>query len=349
MSFTSSDENVAHVRSDGLITAVNAGTATVTYTYADGTSGSCTFTTKPVTQVGVSAGINPTVYRTSDEIAAIDKSKIIVKAIYSDGTSRQQTSGYTVGDIDPYMSGRQFVNISHNGFNASLLIRLDTTAAIGTYSDYLYQLKGDYSDIFTFPELVQVSGVSGSPYTSNGFENSEKPTQQETTAAETTTNETTAAETTTAETTAAETTAAETTTVEETVSDEETSPETLTIEKESEQTGTISAGSSTSDTLSDSSAEQSSVHNTLTDNKEKKSMDWIIAVLIVLIVLMVALIVFAVMSIRKNNRYNRRLEQRERIHREDGIESADTQHSDRKSGNGYNKGINDEVPKRKKH
>ena len=222
------------------------------------------------------------------------------------------------------MSGRQFVNISHNGFNASLLIRLDTTAAIGTYSDYLYQLKGDYSDIFTFPELVQVSGVSGSPYTSNGFENSEKPTQQETTAAETTT-------------------------VEETVSDEETSPETLTIEKESEQTGTISAGSSTSDTLSDSSAEQSSVHNTLTDNKEKKSMDWIIAVLIVLIVLMVALIVFAVMSIRKNNRYNRRLEQRERIHREDGIESADTQHSDRKSGNGYNKGINDEVPKRKKH
>lgn len=349
VSFTSSDENVAHVRSDGLITAVNAGTATVTYTYADGTSGSCTFTTKPVTQVGVSAGINPTVYRTSDEIAAIDKSKIIVKAIYSDGTSRQQTSGYTVGDIDPYMSGRQFVNISHNGFNASLLIRLDTTAAIGTYSDYLYQLKGDYSDIFTFPELVQVSGVSGSPYTSNGFENSEKPTQQETTAAETTTNETTAAETTTAETTAAETTAAETTTVEETVSDEETSPETLTIEKESEQTGTISAGSSTSDTLSDSSAEQSSVHNTLTDNKEKKSMDWIIAVLIVLIVLMVALIVFAVMSIRKNNRYNRRLEQRERIHREDGIESADTQHSDRKSGNGYNKGINDEVPKRKKH
>ena len=126
------------------------------------------------------------------------------------------------------------------------------------------------------------------------------------------------------------------------MSDEETSPETLTIEKESEQTGTISAGSSTSDTLSDSSAEQSSVHNTLTDNKEKKSMDWII-------VLMVALIVFAVMSIRKNNRYNRRLEQRERIHREDGIESADTQHSDRKSGNGYNKGINDEVPKRKKH
>ena len=324
VSFTSSDENVAHVRSDGLITAVNAGTATVTYTYADGTSGSCTFTTKPVTQVGVSAGINPTVYRTSDEIAAIDKSKIIVKAIYSDGTSRQQTSGYTVGDIDPYMSGRQFVNISHNGFNASLLIRLDTTAAIGTYSDYLYQLKGDYSDIFTFPELVQVSGVSGSPYTSNGFENSEKPTQQETTAAETTT-------------------------VEETVSDEETSPETLTIEKESEQTGTISAGSSTSDTLSDSSAEQSSVHNTLTDNKEKKSMDWIIAVLIVLIVLMVALIVFAVMSIRKNNRYNRRLEQRERRHREDGIESADTQHSGRESGNGYNKGMNDEVPKRKKH
>lgn len=57
----------------------------------------------------------------------------------------------------------------------------------------------------------------------------------------------------------------------------------------------------------------------------------------------------AVMSIRKNNRYNRRLAQRERRHREEGIESADTQHSGRESGNGYNKGMNDEVPKRKKH
>ena len=197
ISFASSDENVAHVRSDGLITAVNAGTATVTYTYADGTSGSCTFTTKPVVQVGVSAGINPTVYKSSEQIAAIDKSKVIVKAIYSDGTSRQMTSGYTIGDIDPYYEGRQYVNVSHNGFSASLLIRLDPGADAGNYSDYLYQIRGDYADIFTYPELVSISGVSGSPYTSNGFENSEKPTQPEATTQAQSETETAAEETTT--------------------------------------------------------------------------------------------------------------------------------------------------------
>ncbi|MGN1187186.1 MAG: N-acetylmuramoyl-L-alanine amidase, partial [Lachnospiraceae bacterium] len=179
ITFTTSDENVAHVRSDGLITAVNAGTATITYTYQDGTSGSCTFTTKEVTQVGVAAGINPTVYHTSEQVAAIDKSKIMVKAIYSDGTCRQQSSGYVIGDIDPNMAGRQYISVSHNGFSSTFSITLDASKDAGNYQEYLYQVHGDYSDIFTLPELVAVEGVTGSPYTSNGFE--DRPVSGDTT------------------------------------------------------------------------------------------------------------------------------------------------------------------------
>lgn len=325
ISFTSSDENVAHVRSDGLITAVNAGTATVTYTYADGTSGSCTFTTKPVTQVGVFAGINPTVYRTSEELAALDKSKVIIKAIYSDGTSKQQSSGYTIGDIDPNVSGRQFVSVSHNGFSASLLVRLDPVAAIGTYSEYLYQVVGDYSDIFTFPELVAIEGVSGSPYTSNGFENNNTVSQETTTVAETTTAaeettsvaETTTAQETSQETTAAKTSAEETTTVETTADNTTTAQDTT-----ADTSGTESGQSAKSDETTLSQAESNGKTDSETpdnadasatqkNDKENKKMDWVIAVLLVLIALMIALIVFAILSIRKNNRYNRKLEKRE--------------------------------------
>lgn len=318
ISFSSSDDNVAHVRSDGLITAVNAGTATVTYTYADGTSGSCTFTTKPVVQVGVSAGINPTVYKSSEQIAAIDKSKIIVKAIYSDGTSRQMTSGYTIGDIDPNYEGRQYVSVSHNGFSASLLIRLDPGAEAGNYSDYLYQIKGGYADIFTYPELVSISGVSGSPYTSNGFENSEKPTQPETTTQAPTETETLTQETTTAQETES---TAETTTEAESASESLSTSESQSVENASESSTDSGESKTTQPTADNTSSADSQINidtngGQTTDgsniNKENKSMDWIIAVLLVLIVLMIALIVIASMSIRKNNRYNRRLEQREK-------------------------------------
>lgn len=354
VSFSSSDENVAHVRSDGLITAVNAGTATITYTYADGTGGSCTFTTKPVVQVGVSAGINPTVYRTSDDLAALDKSTIIVKAIYSDGTSRQQSSGYTVGDIDPYYEGRQYVSITHNGFSASLLVRLDATAEIGTYSKYLYQTTGEYADIFTYPELVSIEGVSGSPYTSNGFENEPKPTQPETTTQEQPTEAETVAETTAAQDTAEETaetatelvTEAQDTTVEGEVT-QETEETASTVEAAQTVSGSTTAADTTAVSTSPDKSEtkaQGTTTDTTKGNKEKKSMDWIIAVLIVLIALMVALIVFAAMSIKKNNRYNRRLEQRERRRREE-LGEDETRNQGSRSGS---RKINEEEPKRRK-
>lgn len=360
ISFASSDENVAHVRYDGLITALNAGTATITYTYQDGTGGSCTFISKPVVQIGVTAGITPTVYRTSEQVAAIDKSKIMVKAIYSDGTCRQQTSGYTVGDIDPYYEGRQYVTVSHNGFNGELMLRLDKVAETGNYSDYLYQIKGEYSDIFTFPELVALAGVSGSPYTSNGFENTDRPTQAETTTeapttqAETTTEApTTRAETTTeAPTTQAETTTEAPTTQTETAAEatESTTAAELTTHEETTTAGTttVEDGMAETETTKHEAADRTTAASSASNKRESKSMDWFIVVLIVLIVLMFTFIVFAFMSIRKNNIYNRRLEQRERAQNAEGYEDVKNKSPEQPKRRTRNAG-NDEVPKRRKH
>lgn len=325
MSFTTSDENIAYVRSDGLITAVNAGTATITYTYQDGTSGNCSFTTKEVKQVGVAAGINPTVYHTSEEVAAIDKSKIMVKAIYSDGSCRQQSSGYVIGDIDPNMAGRQYISVSHNGFNSTFSINLDASKDKGNYPDYLYQVHGDFSDVFTLPELVAVEGVTGSPYTSNGFEDrpssgdvtdrteqsTESQTQQETTTQvqESTQEETTQAqEETTQETSSvAESTNAGNTEENtlESVEESEGEETTLSSEETTESTEQIEEVTTTQKENVTTAVDTSALANR---KKGKGSFDWFVTVLILIILLLFVLIILAVMSIIRNNRYNAALD-----------------------------------------
>ncbi len=324
ITFTTSDENVAHVRSDGLVTAVNAGTATITYTYQDGTSGSCTFTTKEVTQVGVAAGINPTVYHTSEQVAAIDKSKIMVKAIYSDGTCRQQSSGYVIGDIDPNMAGRQYISVSHNGFSSTFSITLDASKDAGNYQEYLYQVHGDYSDIFTLPELVSVEGVTGSPYTSNGFEDrpvsGDTTTQTEQDTQSRTQEETSsfAEENTTTETSEEASSPAEenTTTAspEETASSEE--EDTQPASESSETTEHISESTSTEkETVADTTS-QKDTETSAKKSKGSSSFDWFLTVLILLIVLLLALIVLAVLSIIKNNKYNASVEHEKKHEKE---------------------------------
>lgn len=324
ITFTTSDENVAHVRSDGLVTAVNAGTATITYTYQDGTSGSCIFTTKEVTQVGVAAGINPTVYHTSEQVAAIDKSKIMVKAIYSDGTCRQQSSGYVIGDIDPNMAGRQYISVSHNGFSSTFSITLDASKDAGNYQEYLYQVHGDYSDIFTLPELVSVEGVTGSPYTSNGFEDrpvsGDTTTQTEQDTQSRTQEETSsfAEENTTTETSEEASSPAEenTTTAspEETASSEE--EDTQPASESSETTEHISESTSTEkETVADTTS-QKDTETSAKKSKGSSSFDWFLTVLILLIVLLLALIVLAVLSIIKNNKYNASVEHEKKHEKE---------------------------------
>lgn len=320
VSFSSSDSNVARVREDGLITAVNAGTATVTYTYADGTTGSCSFTTKEVRQVGVAAGIIPTVYHSSEAVAAIDKSRIMVKAIYSDGTCRQQSSGYTIGDIDPNVQGRQFISVYHNGFNGSFSIVLDADKEAGSYSDYLYQVKGDYADGFTYPELVDIEGVSGSPYTGGGYAGNTDPEETSASAPVQTPEESTEQTAPPEETTETsgegslggtqggetESTSASS---EEPVSDpSDTGTE---GEKESGTDMNMPSGENNSGSIAGGNTEIQNTAAASRSERKDSGIDWFLMVLVLVILLLFVLIVLAVRSIVKNNRYNRSLEGQE--------------------------------------
>lgn len=60
--FASSDENVAYVSDNGLITAMSQGSAVITCTSDDGSEKTVNVTVPAVTQVAVTAGINPTFY-----------------------------------------------------------------------------------------------------------------------------------------------------------------------------------------------------------------------------------------------------------------------------------------------
>lgn len=335
VSFSTSDENVAHVRADGLITAVNAGTAVITYTYQDGTSGSCTFTTKEVRQVGVAGGINPTVYHSAEAVAALDKSKIIVKAIYSDGTCRQMTSGYTVGDIDPNIAGRQFISVWHNGFNGSFSIYMDPQKEAGSYSDYLYQIRGDFSDSFTFPELVSIEGVSGSPYTSNGYvttitpeENSAQTPPQPTQSEGQTQSQPAESE----EQTPSQPTENEEQTPSQPAEnqggtqdrgeepaqserEQQTGSAAKTEEEDIDASGTVSgnsepAGGDAAGKPAGTTEENGARDRSSSGRKKDSSIDGFLIVLVLIILLLLVFIVLASMAIVRNNRYNRDIEQR---------------------------------------
>lgn len=312
--FSSSDSNVARVREDGLITAVNAGTATITYTYGDGTTGSCSFTTKEVRQVGVAAGILPTVYHSSEAVAAIDKSRIMVKAIYSDGTCRQQSSGYTIGDIDPNVQGRQFISVYHNGFTGSFSIVLDADKEAGSYSDYLYQVKGDYADGFTYPELVDIEGVSGAPYgggaglsTDPGETAAVSPQQTEESTGQTAAPEETteaSGEGSLGGTQGGETESTSASS-EEPVSDPaDTGTE---GEKESGTGMNMPSGENNSGSIAGGNTGIQNTAAASRSERKNSGIDWFLLVLILIILLLFALIVLAVRSIINNNRYNRSL------------------------------------------
>lgn len=96
--YTSSDESVACVRSDGLITAKKTGSAVITCTAKDGTVETVNVTVPEVKLVGVAGGVIQSSYSSLTDYA---KSGMCIKAIYSDGSAKQITSGYTLGS--PYV------------------------------------------------------------------------------------------------------------------------------------------------------------------------------------------------------------------------------------------------------
>ena len=160
-SFTSSNNKVAYVNSQGIITAVGTGSAEIKC------NGKVIKVTVPeVKMMGIAAGLNPTFYE-GDSVKAFDKSKIIVKAVYSDGSVKQITSGYTVGSITKVSEAYAYdIPIKYNGFSCNL--RLYNNGAYGSYSDN-HAVNGTNADILKYPVVYNGINTGIAIKTGNGM------------------------------------------------------------------------------------------------------------------------------------------------------------------------------------
>lgn len=148
--FSSSDENVAYVSDKGLITAMSQGSAVITCTADDGSKKTVNVTVPAVTQVAVTAGINPTFYESVSQAKNIDKSLVMMKAVYNDGSSVQVEG--TIGSAGDPVSGTTNVfdiPISYGGYSNTL--RVYGYSAVGTAYSSNHIPSGTNKDILLVP------------------------------------------------------------------------------------------------------------------------------------------------------------------------------------------------------
>ena len=117
--YASSDNAVAYVNENGLITAAGAGKAIITCTASDGSKESVTINVLQPQLIAVAAGINPTFYD-AGSVSSFNRSTIMVKAIYSDGSAVQLSDGYSVGELSDSGNGAYDVPLSYQGFSSNL-------------------------------------------------------------------------------------------------------------------------------------------------------------------------------------------------------------------------------------
>ena len=237
-SYVSDDAGVAYVQSNGLVTAVSQGTTVIHYTAADGSAQSVTIEVPAVYLKAISAAINPTFYSDEGAIRSYDRNRVMVKALYSDG-SAVQVSDVTFGEVawtdTNNCTNCYTVPVSYAGKSCSLYMYVDsylctkgtsTSAAVsGTNRDILL-IPGSYQSVSNATTQGQtITGETTAAYVA--------PTTAETTAAPTESTTVTEEETTPEETTPEETTPEETT-PEETTPEETTSDETTEAVTETE-------------------------------------------------------------------------------------------------------------------
>ncbi len=205
-SYASSNTGVAYVREDGLVTAVGEGSATITFSTASGTS-SVNVTVPAVYVKNIAAGINPTFAQSS----SFDRSVVMLKAIYSDGSVTQISSGnFTVGSWPASASdsyGAYYVPVTYGGLSCNLAMY--PSGGAGSYSAGLYKVTGTNADILVLPGSYDGITTGGNVVTPPVTQAPTEPpatdpvaTEEETTQEETTTQrETTISAPTTSDTT----------------------------------------------------------------------------------------------------------------------------------------------------
>lgn len=148
LTWTSSNESIATV-SNGVVTAVKEGTATITVTTTDGSyTASCAVTVKAaptLSSIAISGTASKTSYYDGD---SFDTTGLTVTATYSDGSTSDVTSSVTWSP-SPLTSGTTSVTATYNGKTATYTgITVSSITAISiSLSGYTtkYNLNGSFS------------------------------------------------------------------------------------------------------------------------------------------------------------------------------------------------------------
>ncbi len=126
VTWTTSNSSVARV-SNGVVTAVTAGTATITVTTADGNyTAKCTITVnKPAATLNsISISSKPT--KTTYELGeALNTSGLKLKLTYSDGSSKIVSDGFTVSGFNSSTAGTKTVTVSYEGKTTSFSVTVN--------------------------------------------------------------------------------------------------------------------------------------------------------------------------------------------------------------------------------
>lgn len=131
--WTSSDAEVAVVN-NGVITAVKAGTATITASFTiDGKvyNAECRIVVKTaekkLTSVSVDTLPAKTVYKTGE---SLDTTGMTVKLSYNDGTNEVVSTGYSVSGFESATAGQKTLSVNYKGMTASFTVIVKSDAPV---------------------------------------------------------------------------------------------------------------------------------------------------------------------------------------------------------------------------
>lgn len=119
--WSSSDTQTAAVDVNGVVTAVGAGTAEISYTQSDGTTGSCMVNVRQPEAVALTGCLDPTFYESMADFNEIKIDKLFGFVSYSDGSSERVTPEIT-GALDKGMVGIQDISIKYGELTGFLRV-----------------------------------------------------------------------------------------------------------------------------------------------------------------------------------------------------------------------------------
>lgn len=120
-SWSSDNESCVTVDADGNIKAVGSGSAVVSYSLADGTSGSVNVKVKIPEQLIIAGFIDPTFYKGEHKFEDINLDDVAADIVYSDG-SVVQVIPDSVGEVDYNLSGIQDIPISYGALKGTVRV-----------------------------------------------------------------------------------------------------------------------------------------------------------------------------------------------------------------------------------